>query len=189
MDFNCAVLLLFGVSIIADTDNVVKGKASQKNLVQPRKKQLADKLSSVNNTIQPRMACSSDNGEYFMIKSKKSNLVFDASNDVVKIQAPSKSATQLWSLEMAGLGKFYIYNRATGNVLDISGGGSPEAKLITYPKHCGPNQQWYINYSGITSAVKDFVVDLWHESYNQGNDVVVYPWHGRESELFTFEPV
>ncbi|XP_044252641.1 uncharacterized protein LOC123003736 [Tribolium madens] len=118
MNFNCAVLLLFCVCIIGATDNVksrwAEEKTSKKNSVQPRVKQQAEVLGPVNNTIQPRMACSHDGIQYFMIKNPHAGLVLDAKEKIVKIQTATRSATQLWSLELAEPGKVYIVNRATG---------------------------------------------------------------------------
>ncbi|KYB26100.1 hypothetical protein TcasGA2_TC033969 [Tribolium castaneum] len=169
-------------------------KSDAKNAVQANKTKIVttDALGPIN-TIQPRMECSPHNGHYFMIKNPQTGLVLNACEKDIKLERPAKTQSQMWTLQMAGFGKFYFVNRATGNVLDIQGGGRAGARLITYPKHCGPNQQWYIHNCGqIASVIKDLVVGI--EVIRGGNlcgsrALIATSRRGSQNQVFEFVPV
>lgn len=72
--------------------------------------------------------------------------------------------------------------------MDIQGGLSNGANLITYAKHGGLNQQWYVNSDGtIVSAGGNFAVDICRESYCPGNNLISYRKHGGANQQFTFQ--
>ncbi|XP_044252642.1 uncharacterized protein LOC123003737 [Tribolium madens] len=115
-----------------------------------------------------------------MIKHVSSGLVLDARSFEVQMQVPTRSKTQLWKQQTAGLGKFYLVNRANGKVLDINDEGKPNNKLITFPKHGGPNQQWFNNFGQLASDYKNVIIAA------QDKDVKAVSNYGTSNEMFTF---
>ena len=54
-------------------------------------------------------------------------------------------ASQHWQLVDAGGGFYKLRNRATGKLMDVSGGSlSDGANVIQWPDNGGRNQQWQI---------------------------------------------
>ncbi|XP_044264261.1 endo-1,4-beta-xylanase A-like [Tribolium madens] len=127
-------------------------------------------------------------GKYAVIRNQKSGLVLDANEYVVKVQHFTGFPSQLWKLEEACPGKFFIVNKGNGKVLDIQGGLNNGSNLITYQKHGGLNQQWYVNSDGtIVSAGGNFAVDICSEKYAAGNNLIAYRKHGGANQQFTFQ--
>lgn len=144
--------------------------------------------------------------KYAIIRNQKSGLVLDAQDHHVKLQHYSGFNSQLWRLESAcEPGKFFIVNKGNGyviicfiasklifqfcrKVLDIEGGAGKGHSLITYLKHGGENQQWYVNSDNtIVSACGNLAVDICSESYTAGNSIIAYPKHGGANQQFILQ--
>ncbi|EFA05980.1 hypothetical protein TcasGA2_TC008806 [Tribolium castaneum] len=126
--------------------------------------------------------------KYAVIRNQRSGLVLDASDCVVKIQHFTGFPAQLWKLEDACPGKFFIVNKGNGKVLDIDGGLKNGSNLLTYQKHGGSNQQWHVNSDGtIVSADGNLAVDICRENYTPGNNLIAYRKHGGANQQFTFQ--
>ncbi|KAJ3666685.1 hypothetical protein Zmor_002119 [Zophobas morio] len=127
--------------------------------------------------------CQTD--RYLVIRNQKSGLVLDASEYLVKLQYFMGFPPQLWKLESAGLGTFFIVNKGNGQALDIQGEANNGNNLITYAKHGGITQQWFINSDGtIVSAVGDWAINICQSSYFAGNTIIAYNKHGGPNQKF-----
>lgn len=83
------------------------------------------------------------------------------------------------------LGKLRLFCR---NVLDIQGGPQPRANLITYRKHGGENQQWYLNSDDtIVSAALNLAIDVYGGFLKPGNRLIVFPKHGKFNQQFQLQ--
>ncbi|RZC32329.1 uncharacterized protein BDFB_003349 [Asbolus verrucosus] len=123
-----------------------------------------------------------------IIKNPKSGLVLDGSEYIVKVQNFTKSPGQFWTLECVDHGRFVITNKANGKVLDIEGGAKNLASLITFNRHGGLNQLWYIhNNKTIISAGGNLAIDIFQAKYNPGNRVIAFNTHANENQLFQFQ--
>ena len=76
---------------------------------------------------------------------------------------------------------FYVYR----NVLDIEGGVKSGHNVITFCKHGGVNQQWFVNSDGtIVSAEGNLAIDICGEHYCAGNNLIAYKRHGKDNQKF-----
>lgn len=72
--------------------------------------------------------------------------------------------------------------------MDIQGGPSNGANLITYDKHGGVNQQWFLNSDGtIVSAGADLAIDIARNHYRPGSDVIAFKTHGKSNQQFQLQ--
>lgn len=72
--------------------------------------------------------------------------------------------------------------------MDIEGGPECGANLITYEKHGGINQQWFINPDNtITSAAGDLAVDVCEGNCYAGNILIAYDRHGGPNQQFNIQ--
>ena len=76
---------------------------------------------------------------------------------------------------------FYCYRK----VLDIEGGIKNGNKVITYYKHGGVNQQWFMNSDNtIVSAEGNLAIDICGGNYYPGNNIIAFRRHGQANQKF-----
>lgn len=72
--------------------------------------------------------------------------------------------------------------------MDIQDGLKNGANLITFKKHGGVNQQWYLNSDGtIVSAGADLAVDISKQHYHPGTHLIAYKTHGKANQVFELQ--
>ncbi|CAH1363714.1 unnamed protein product [Tenebrio molitor] len=125
-------------------------------------------------------------GQCAIIRSTSSGLCVDGTEYEIKLQHYNGSPGQLWILEPLGGEKFIIRNKGNGAVMDIEGGPDCGANLITYERHGGVNQQWYINNTDrtIVSAAADLAMDVCDGNCFPGNILIAYDRHGGPNQQF-----
>ena len=79
---------------------------------------------------------------------------------------------------------FYCYRK----VLDIEGGIKNGNKVITYYKHGGVNQQWFMNSDNtIVSAEGNLAIDICGGNYYPGNNIIAFRRHGQANQKFRLQ--
>jgi hypothetical protein len=84
--------------------------------------------------------------------------------------------------------KQYVTNTSYRKVLDIQGGAGKGNKLITYGRHGGVNQQWFVNSDNtIVSASSNLAVDICDEKFCAGTQIIAFPKHGGANQQFLLQ--
>nr|XP_008196169.1 PREDICTED: uncharacterized protein LOC103313781 isoform X2 [Tribolium castaneum] len=131
---------------------------------------------------------------FALIRNQVSGLVLDARKGHVVVEHFSTSPSQLWKVEDAGSGTFYIINKATGNALYLDYQNDRKRNyLITIPKYSlNENNkwsaQWYVNSDDtIVTSRKELAITIHSEDFSPGDKVIGFPKHGRHNQLFGFQ--
>lgn len=70
-------------------------------------------------------------------------------------------------------------------VIDIESGAGRGHNIITWGKHGGENQQWFVNSDEtIVSVSGNLALDICEGKYSAGNRIIAHPRHGGDNQKF-----